>query len=148
LKWHGVAMVEFKRSIHGVPCLLEINPRFWGSLELAIRSGLDFPYLAYRFVMGEKIEARDDYRRVRNRWVLGEIDSLFKSITTRMWPDGTYHSPMRALLSYIRDWRYGPCCEVERLSDPGPAIYEYTEWLRISTSRLMKRMPSSLAREG
>lgn len=148
LKWHGAAMVEFKRSANGIPCLLEINPRFWGSLELAIRSGLDFPYIAYRFAVGDKIETQRDYRQVMNRWVLGEIDSIFKSLTTRTWPDGTYHSPLWALLSYIWDWHYGPCCEVERFNDPSPALYEYTEWFRTSTSRLMRRIPSPLAGEG
>ncbi len=46
LKWSGVAMVEWK--VHpdgGRPMLLEINPRFWGSLALAVRAGVDFPTL-------------------------------------------------------------------------------------------------------
>ena len=38
--WHGVAMVEFKGG-H----IIEVNPRFWGSLQLAIDSGVDFPRL-------------------------------------------------------------------------------------------------------
>jgi len=39
LKWHGVAMVEFKKDIlTGRYVLMEINPKFWGSLELAIAS--------------------------------------------------------------------------------------------------------------
>lgn len=44
LSWRGVAMVEWK--VHpdtGRPILLEINPRFWGSLALAVRAGVDFP---------------------------------------------------------------------------------------------------------
>jgi len=44
VQWHGVAMVEFKvdRQSH-VPMLMEINGRFWGSLQLAIDAGLNFP---------------------------------------------------------------------------------------------------------
>jgi predicted ATP-grasp superfamily ATP-dependent carboligase len=42
LEWNGVAMVEFKRDVEGKPNLVEINPKFWGSLELAERSGLSF----------------------------------------------------------------------------------------------------------
>ena len=38
--WQGVAMVEFKRDLRdGVPKLMEINGRFWGSLQLAIDAG-------------------------------------------------------------------------------------------------------------
>lgn len=43
LDWHGVAMVEFKESHEGVPNLVEINPKFWGSLDLGVASGMNFP---------------------------------------------------------------------------------------------------------
>ena len=47
LKWHGVAMVEFKRDARdGVSKLLEINGRFWGSLQLSVDAGVDFPHSA------------------------------------------------------------------------------------------------------
>jgi predicted ATP-grasp superfamily ATP-dependent carboligase len=42
LEWTGLAMVEFKTGPKG-PMLMEINGRVWGSLPLAIRSGVDFP---------------------------------------------------------------------------------------------------------
>ncbi len=46
LKWHGVAMVEFKKDVDdGLYKLIEINPKFWGSLGLSIATGVDFPYL-------------------------------------------------------------------------------------------------------
>ncbi|MBV9270926.1 MAG: ATP-grasp domain-containing protein [Candidatus Eremiobacteraeota bacterium] len=44
LRWNGVAMVEFKRSDRdGRFYLMEVNPKFWGSLDLAIQSGCNFP---------------------------------------------------------------------------------------------------------
>ncbi len=42
LKWTGLAMVEFKVGANG-PKLMEINGRIWGSLPLALHSGMDFP---------------------------------------------------------------------------------------------------------
>ena len=46
LNWKGIAMVEWKVDPRdGRPKLMEVNPRFWGSLELAVRSGVDFPVL-------------------------------------------------------------------------------------------------------
>lgn len=54
LKWVGIGMVEFKfDSRDGVPKVMEINPRFWGSLPLAILSGVDFPYLLFKLIIGE-----------------------------------------------------------------------------------------------
>lgn len=44
LNWVGVAMVEWKKDPRdNTYKLLEINPRFWGGLELAIKSGVNFP---------------------------------------------------------------------------------------------------------
>ena len=42
LEWTGLAMVEFKVGREG-PKLMEINGRIWGSLPLAVKSGMDFP---------------------------------------------------------------------------------------------------------
>jgi len=143
LGWHGVAMVEFKRAKAGVPCLMEINPRFWGSLQLAIRSGVDFPYLAFQLAMGQAVEAPVT-RRAVNRWVLGEMDSL----TTTLLSGSPGRSRMRDCLSHLWSLRHGPCCEVERLGDLWPALYEYASWLRQSASRLTHRRKGDLPRCG
>jgi predicted ATP-grasp superfamily ATP-dependent carboligase len=42
LAWTGLAMVEFKVGPRG-PRLMEVNGRVWGSLPLAVKSGMDFP---------------------------------------------------------------------------------------------------------
>ena len=62
LHWTGVAMVEFKIDREkNIAKLLEINARFWGSLQLAISSGVDFPYMLFRLANGEKIEEPGGY---------------------------------------------------------------------------------------
>jgi len=45
LNWQGVAMTEFKLGPDGTLYFMEINPRFWGTLPLALASGIDFPKL-------------------------------------------------------------------------------------------------------
>ena len=42
LQWTGIALVEFKVGERG-PRLMEVNGRAWGSLPLAVQSGVDFP---------------------------------------------------------------------------------------------------------
>ena len=49
-------MLEFKRDATGLPRLIEINPRFWGSLELAIRCGVDFPRLYVAACLGQPFD--------------------------------------------------------------------------------------------
>lgn len=61
LQWHGPAMVEFKMDKHSsIPYLMEVNPKFWGSLDLAIESGVHFPRDTVSVAMGE--ELRSDFR--------------------------------------------------------------------------------------
>jgi predicted ATP-grasp superfamily ATP-dependent carboligase len=76
LGWTGVAMVEFKVDPRdGDPKLLEVNPRFWGSLHHAIVCGVDFPFLVYRLAMDGDVDRVLRYRiGVRSRSLLhGEL---------------------------------------------------------------------------
>jgi predicted ATP-grasp superfamily ATP-dependent carboligase len=76
LNWQGVAMVEWKfDSTTGKPFLLEINPRFWGSLELAIRSGVNFPVLYFDLCCNKSVGVVNDYEMGKKvRWVFpGDI---------------------------------------------------------------------------
>ena len=62
LAWHGVAMVEFKRAPDGSFCLMEVNPRLWGSLALAIDAGVDFPLGLALLATGRDVGASPHYR--------------------------------------------------------------------------------------
>jgi len=76
LGWVGVAMVEFRVDPRdNTPKLMEINPRFWGSLQLSILAGVDFPYLLYKMLTERDVEPVLDYKvGVRCRWLLpGDI---------------------------------------------------------------------------
>ena len=76
LNWTGVAMAEFKVDPRdGIPKLMEVNPRFWGSLHLAIISGVDFPYLVLKMARGESFDPVISYTiGKRCRWLLfGDI---------------------------------------------------------------------------
>lgn len=79
LKWHGVAHLDFiYDEATKKAALIEINPRFWGALDLSVRAGVDFPWLLYRMAVDGDVETVTDYRRgVRARWVVGEMLHLF-----------------------------------------------------------------------
>jgi len=72
LHWVGVGMVEFKVDPRdGIPKLMEVNPRFWGSLQLAIVSGVDFPYLLLKMARRESFDPVLHYTvGKRCRWLL------------------------------------------------------------------------------
>jgi len=75
LGWSGVAMVEFKVDPRdGVAKLIEINPKFWGSLNLAIASGVDFPALLYRMAVNGDVAPVLEYRLgIRSRFLAGDL---------------------------------------------------------------------------
>lgn len=63
LPWRGVVELEFmidKRD--GRVMFMEINPRFWNSLYLAVLAGVDFPWLLYQLGTDEQIEGEFVYQ--------------------------------------------------------------------------------------
>lgn len=134
--WHGAAMVEFKvERDTGIPLLMEINGRFWGSLQLALDAGINFPHLLYQLVKGQPVVVPPGkYRRgVKSRWLLGDLDHLlsrtFKSQETLRLPPG-YPSRIRTILEFVRFFEKDLYYEIERWDDPAPARYEWKEYLR------------------
>ncbi len=71
---HGVAMFEFRREPKtGSYILLEVNPRFWGSLPLALEAGVDFPIMLHDLLTGKPVRPVRHYRvGVIKRDLLGE----------------------------------------------------------------------------
>jgi hypothetical protein len=78
LRWTGLAMVEFRVGATG-PVLMEVNGRIWGSLPLAVKSGVDFPlglaelYLGPRFGGSEPPSACEPVIGLRSRDIGREL---------------------------------------------------------------------------
>ena len=62
LNWHGVAMVEFKLNDKGIPILMEINPKFWGSTDLALEAGVNFPKALIDIHLNQEIKYSNNYK--------------------------------------------------------------------------------------
>jgi len=80
--FHGVAMVEFKYDEEKKQgWFIEVNPRFWGSVGLAINSGVNFPYLLYKMALDGDVEETRDYQvGVKCKWLLGDLSAALKEI--------------------------------------------------------------------
>ena len=79
--WHGLAMVEFKLDNRTKkPVLIEVNPRFWGSVNQAIASGVDFPFLLYKMATEGDIKPVLNYKiGVKTRFLLNDFQAFLSS---------------------------------------------------------------------
>ncbi len=132
-KWQGPAMVEFKLDrATGTPYLMEVNGRFWGSLQLAIDAGVDFPALLLEAALGTPPAPVLRYRAGgRSRWWWGDVDHLLARLRrSRKELALPADAPTRwqAVLAFLTLWRPGDRSEVFRLDDPLPAIRETVNW--------------------
>jgi predicted ATP-grasp superfamily ATP-dependent carboligase len=110
--WAGVAMVEFKVDPRdGVPKLMEVNPKFWGSIALPIAAGVDFPYLLYQMATKGDVEPVTSYDvGVRCRWLIpGDILHFI-------------HNPNRFRMNpgFFKFWDDKMHYDLISMDDPGP----------------------------
>ena len=69
----GVANVQLRYDVAGVPALLEVNPRFPGALPLTIAAGVDLPSLALDLALGVELPARLPFRDLANVRYLEDV---------------------------------------------------------------------------
>ncbi len=142
LGWdQGVAMVEFKGDErHGGERLMEINGRFWGSLQLAIDAGMNFPLMLYRLSMGESVAPNFDYRlKVKSRWFLGDLDHLLLRFKNGQQSPGELPSRFRAVVDFLKFYEPGMRYEVERAGDLSPGWFEWKQYFTDVVSSLRGR---------
>jgi predicted ATP-grasp superfamily ATP-dependent carboligase len=134
-RWRGAAMVEFKRDMRtGTAYLMEINGRLWGSLQLAIDAGVDFPAFLVEAALGRPRDEVGAFREgIRCRWLWGDVDHLLWMLRTPRrirvaHPD--LPGRLGALGRFLIPWKPGDRLEVLRLGDPGPFFRESANWFR------------------
>jgi predicted ATP-grasp superfamily ATP-dependent carboligase len=131
LDWHGPAMAEY-RDDGGAPYLMEVNGRFWGSLQLGVDAGVDFPALWIAILSGEHPEPVTRYREgVTVRWVWGDVKRIVHIAGGR--PPG-YAGPFPTLRQGVAEV-LGPQptatrLETWRAGDRWPALGEVAQGLR------------------
>jgi D-aspartate ligase len=111
----GLAEVEFMYDPkHARFEFLEVNPRIWGWHTIAIRAGVDLPYLAYAEAIGNAIAPGPFREGVK--WVRMITD--LPTVATEIW-----HRRL-TFGEYIRSIRGRKEFAVFALDDPMPSIME------------------------
>ncbi len=129
--WHGVAMVEFKIAKDDTPYLIEVNARFWGSLQLAIDAGADFPYLLYQMAVGGTPDLINGYKiGLKSRWLLGDLDHLYLRLKNHSSKPGEVHLKWKAVIEFLSFFEKNVRYEVNRWDDLGPFLFELKQYLK------------------
>jgi predicted ATP-grasp superfamily ATP-dependent carboligase len=128
LGYEGLAMAEFKNDGERA-FLIEFNARLWGSLQLAIDAGVDFPGLWVDTLLGHAPAPVRGYASgVRLRWELGDLDHALALARGRRGANGA--SGIGAALAVLLR-PAGPRCRFEllRAEDPRPFGRALARWL-------------------
>lgn len=78
LGWHGVVQADFVLGGSGPPQLVDLNPRFWGSLYCATLSGVNFPAGCYDLARGRAVLARTAEPGWASAWAWGLAASALR----------------------------------------------------------------------
>ena len=144
MEWEGVAMVEFRKDLkENRTALMEINGRFWGSLPLALKSGVNFPYILY-LSMG-KGESPKPKKYLLNKKVK-QLSSHFKwlidaFIKRKNLPPEGFKSRTRVLAEFMLSFDPRVRYDIEEWNDPLPAIVFWLKKIPIisrMTNKLLK----------
>lgn len=107
-KFYGIAELDFVNDTRSnAPLLMEINPRFWGSLQGAISAGVDFPHQLYTLFKEGDIDKKDDYTSgVRTRNVIFNDYRRLCSILEGDYDKNFKVASCRDFLQFYRDDAY------------------------------------------
>lgn len=135
LDYTGVAMVEYKLNpATGEWIFIEINGRFWGSLPLAVASGVDFPAYLYRMRKQLPIEYPGSYKiGIHARSLLDDYHWFANNLRADHSDPTQATVPVKSVLAEVRHLLKGKeRIDTLTLDDPLPAVYE--------SGRLLKRI--------
>lgn len=125
--WDGSCQVELiydEKRKHFK--LIEVNPKLWGTLELSIRSGVDFPLDMIRHYYFKEQVKMHPYRKIKFIWV---YDSLLSRLG--------FASELGLLRIFSLAWKYENEVHIE---DPLPELYIILGMIKIFFHNLLTKL--------
>jgi hypothetical protein len=142
LRWEGICMVEYRQSANGTAYLMEVNPRPWGSLQLAIDAGVDFPWLWYQTIAGLPVAPVTEYRAgQRSRSLVGDCKHL----------EGVLHGPpegwqlpfpavLPTVFELLKLWKKNESYEDFAAGDWRPGVAALWNYIRELANRAVNKL--------
>lgn len=141
----GVAMFEFRQDpATREAVLLEVNPRFWGSLPLALASGADFPAALYDQIVHGSAPAWSAVRLgVEKRDLAGEYDRLLRRLSTIENRVSKLNIAAREALDWLPKMISARIFDSWAADDEEPWRMVRNRLLKLTARRIAKRLPGS-----
>src|SRR5581483_7455531 len=134
----GYSEIEFRRDADGIAYLMEINPRLSASVEIAVRSGVDFPFLIYQWATGEPIEKVNHYRIGRwMRHLKGDIATTTVALRQPRRPG--HPDRLAAIMGFTSSFLRPMAYDYFDWSDPMPAVKASAGFTRYALHSLWAR---------
>ena len=120
VRWTGHIEMDFIRDEKNENYrLLEVNPKFWGTTQLTISAGFDFPYWAVCHAAGIKPNLPKNYRvGLMYRWLIDEMAVILTVPKTRT-------RLLKELGGYFKRFGHRPVETELYLSDLRPAFFAF-----------------------
>lgn len=117
INYHGVSEIEFKRDPRDDKFkLIEMNARTWLWVSLAVRAGMDFPYMLYKDAIGEEMLPQKPSFKEGLKWIHLYTDL---AISLKEMLNGKIK-----MSDYLKSIKGEKEFAVLKLSDPLPFIAE------------------------
>jgi len=129
LNWHGVGMAEFKRDAKGVPKLIEINPKFWGTSEVSIAAEMNFPHMLYKIAIDGDIKPKFNFLYPKKfGWpVPMGVKQIMESDT-----------PIESLKEYLKLFAETNSHDIRLLSDPKPFSFQLVQTAKVILDKILQ----------
>ena len=105
-RWTGPCQADFLHDeARSESFLIDVNPRFWGSVGQSIARGIEFPYYYYQCAMGETdFQVPADPPPVATRWLGGDV---IRKLRSRKGGSTRLDSPAPRVFAAMDDFEPG-----------------------------------------
>lgn len=126
LQWQGPFKVDFIKDARGSYRLVSLVGRLWGSLELAVRSGVNIPLISYRLAQGTltKDLLKNAAPNIQVRWLMGDVMAKLARPTKLIFSMGGMLKTLGQRFTKKDAPHITSYYDVFDLDDPMPFLYE------------------------
>jgi predicted ATP-grasp superfamily ATP-dependent carboligase len=130
----GYSEVEFRRDEKGTPYFMEINPRLSASVEVAVKSGVDFPMALFQWASKQKVKPTLSYKSgIWERYLIGDLITTIQETKQPTSPNFNIKPTVNFLGTFLQPMAY----DYLDLTDPLPALHASSKFIIKNVTKIV-----------